>query len=621
MTRRDWALLALTLLATTAAYHAVCGLGFVYDDLALVRTNPSIRSFANVGDWFARSFWSEVYNPADAGRIPYYRPVVTATLAFGYALSGLEPWGYHAIGLTLHLANVALVYALGRRFYGSGGAVVAALGFGLLPVHTENVAWVSGVSDVVATVFGLTGSLLLLRAAECSPYARVEAAAGFFSITLSFFAKESALLLPVGVLMVDLLTRARDSRRNLWPWLAIPIAGAVYFACRVAVFGAGAGFDLVQTELALPAWRLASLRFELLASYVEGLVNPFSLNAFRVLRVDLEPSSPEIRRAWWTVAGLAALLVTLGAASQRWKGLRPPFAFVAFVLLLTLPQIARPQSLGHFVYADRYLYVPSVGFCWLLGYVFGILFKRSRAAAVLAAIPLLTAYGLRTEERVPVWRDEFTFFTQSAADSPDCATVQCALGRIHLDRYQREGRRADLDRARSHFAATIDKELREHVFVSNQDVLQAYLGLAGIHMIEGRPEAALSVYEQAIERYPDSEDAHMLAGIALAELGNTGRAEAEFLAALRLRPRFSQALYNLGNLHLNRGDYSIAVQNLREALDLDPESPEIRLALGTALYNVGRREEAAEVLRWIEAHLPDHPANVKIREFLESSKR
>jgi tetratricopeptide (TPR) repeat protein len=619
--RRQAAALALALAATAVAYHGVLTAGFVYDDLALVKTNPSIRSLSHAGEWFSRSFWRDVYNPADADNIPYYRPVVTLTLAMGYAISGLDAWGYHALNLGLHLVNVALVFVFALRFGGTASAAVAALAFGLLPVHTENVAWISGVSDVVATALGLTGSLLLVRATE-SPHRRALAAAGgFAAILLSFLAKESALTLPVAMLGVFLLTTDGVKLRALWPWLAVPAAGAVYMACRVAVFGPAAGFDLVQTHLALPEWRLRSLRYELLSSYTGSFVQPFDLNAFRVLRVDLTPESPEIARAWWTALTFAAVFFAAGLASLRWRAARAPFAFLVFIVLLTLPQMARPQSLGHFVFADRYLYVPSLGFCWLLGTLHGLAARVSSLTAAAAFAVLLCAFGWRTTDRVPAWRDEFALFAQSEKDSPDCATVLCALGRIHLERYQQKGDRQDLDVARAKFAAIVDKRLRERVFVSNQDLLQAYLGLAGIHMLEGRPEAALSVYEQAIERYPRSEDAHMLAGVALAQVGNTGRAEDELLKALELRPKFSQAHYNLGNLYLIRGELARAAASLRMALDIDPEFVEARLALATALVNDGKPDEAASVLRWVVEKRPDHPAIPKVRSFLESLKK
>ena len=118
MRRSSWIALAAVLAATAIAYHAVCRGGFVYDDLALVQSNPTIRSFANIGDWFTRSFWRDVYNPADSDHIPYYRPVVTCVLALGHALGGDSPLAYHLIDLALHLTSTALVFSWQSVFLG-----------------------------------------------------------------------------------------------------------------------------------------------------------------------------------------------------------------------------------------------------------------------------------------------------------------------------------------------------------------------------------------------------------------------------------------------------------------------------------------------------------------------
>ena len=99
------------------------------------------------------------------------------------------------------------------------------------------------------------------------------------------------------------------------------------------------------------------------------------------------------------------------------------------------------------------------------------------------------------------------------------------------------------------------------------------------------------------------------------------RATSETDKALELRPKFSQAHYNLGNLYLNRAELARAAASLRMALDIDPEFVEARLALATALVNDGKPDEAAAVLTWIVEKRPDHPAIPKVRSFLESLKK
>ena len=634
MRRSSWIALAAVLAATAIAYHAVCRGGFVYDDLALVQSNPTIRSFANIGDWFTRSFWRDVYNPADSDHIPYYRPVVTCVLALGHALGGDSPLAYHLIDLALHLTSTALVFFLAIRFLGDSpralaGAAAAGLAFGLHPAHTEDVAWVSGVSDVVATALALGASICCLRASDLlagagpsGGAARSRIAAfltgGFFLALLAFLAKESALALPFAVAAADWLIAEKVGIRRALPWLAVLAAAAAYMAARVGIFGPRAGFDITQTDMALPDWRYRSLRIELFANYLQTLAWPFDLNAFRPLRVDLTPDSPEIHLARWITGGAALGGAILAALAARHRAARAPLAFVLVMALTILPQIASPRSLGHFVFADRYLYIPSIGFCWLLGWAFAKAAEVRLGLAILLFAPWLCAYGWKTLERVPVWSDERSLFTQSAIESPDCATVRLALGRLALDEYQRSGDAKDLDAAFARFASAIEQGLRNRVFVSNQDVLQAYLGLASIHMIRHRVEEALSVYQQAIDLYPSCEEAHMLAGVALAQLGNLAQAESQLKRAIELRPTYGAAHYNLANYYFNQNQLSLAEASARDALRIEARNVETRQLLGTILANLGKKGEAAEVLRPILEQNPNHPSAARIRAFLES---
>ncbi len=585
------------------AYGGVLRNGFVYDDRALVEGNPAIRSFSNAGDWLTRSFWASAYNPADADRVPFYRPVMTAVLATGHAIGGEDPAVFHALALAFHLAATALLFALARRFLPPAGALAAAALFGLTPVHTETVAWVSGMVDAVAATFALAAALACLAAGDAAgtPGRRGRAAilsgATALLALLSFLSKESALGIPAAILVADLLLSRRPLRPRLLPYAGYALALVAYLALRMRVYGLDAGFGIRQTWFGLPAWRSTTLPFELFAGHLGKLFEPFGLNAFRTLRVDLEPLGAEILLAFGLCGLWAAALAALALGSLRRSGLRAPLAFAAFVTLTILPMVVRPSSLGYFPFAERFLYVPSLGWALLAGWIAAALARRAPWAAAAIVVVVATAFAWRTAERVPVWRTEETLFGRSAVDSPDCAAVHRALGRIAMERYERTGDPAELDVAFEAYARTIDRSLRDRVFVSSEDVIQAHLGLAWIHLIRGRAEEALSIGQQVSEEYPTNEHAAVLAGVAAAALGDVDRAERELRRAVDLRPNFGRARFNLGRLLYGRGAHDAAVLELRTAVDLEPTNADARYFLGCALFATGQPDAALPELQ------------------------
>ena len=70
--------------------------------------------------------------------------------------------------------------------------------------------------------------------------------------------------------------------------------------------------------------------------------------------------------------------------------------------------------------------------------------------------------------------------------------------------------------------------------------------------------------------------------------------------------------YNLGISYLNRGDNEKAVENLKDALDLDPKQPLGWLNLSTAYYQMGKINESIDATRQI---MKFHP-NIKDRDDL-----
>src|SRR5204862_509452 len=122
------------------------GNGFVLDDLSIIVSNPLIRSLSNLPRIFSSHYW---YPELQSGDL--YRPLTVATYALNYAAGGLNPWGYHAVNVLLHMACSCLVFLLFNRLLASTTAAgFAAVLFAVHPLHTEAVASVIGRAELLA---------------------------------------------------------------------------------------------------------------------------------------------------------------------------------------------------------------------------------------------------------------------------------------------------------------------------------------------------------------------------------------------------------------------------------------------------------------------------------------
>src|SRR5277367_7018030 len=119
-----------------------------------------------------------------------------------------------------------------------------------------------------------------------------------------------------------------------------------------------------------------------------------------------------------------------------WRRARP-YAFALFWLGLTIAPALNARWMAANVYADRYLYLPSVGFSWLLAG--GILWCWYRTAPrqpilkwSLVAACAVVAMAASTEivARNRDWRSDQTLIVATLKDRPDSPNMLSDLGRM-----------------------------------------------------------------------------------------------------------------------------------------------------------------------------------------------
>lgn len=103
-------------------------------------------------------------------------------------------------------------------------------------------------------------------------------------------------------------------------------------------------------------------------------------------------------------------------------------------------------------------------------------------------------------------------------------------------------------------------------------------------------------YREAIELYkPGADKSAVLAnktGIAYHQLLELGNAQKYYEKAIKLNPRYAEALNNLGTVHYARKSFRRAIEFYKKALRVTPESASVLSNLGTAYFARKNYEEA-----------------------------
>ena len=129
---------ALTLWTGVLYFRAVPH-AFVYDDQPQIVRNASIQTFPGTLDYFTRGV---DFNPEFTGYGgQFYRPLFYLSLWADSALWGSHPSGFHTTNIVLHALNGILVFLLAAEIFSETAALLCALVWLTVPVHSEVVAW------------------------------------------------------------------------------------------------------------------------------------------------------------------------------------------------------------------------------------------------------------------------------------------------------------------------------------------------------------------------------------------------------------------------------------------------------------------------------------------------
>ncbi|HSC71389.1 MAG TPA: tetratricopeptide repeat protein, partial [Candidatus Methylomirabilis sp.] len=499
---------------------------FVFDDTLVILEDPMV-----IGTSSLRGVFNQQVQVTDVV-LGYYRPITILLYRLDWILWGENPAGYRLTNLLWHLLATFLVYRVAVRTTGRiMAAWAAAMIFALLPAHTESIGWIQGRVDIVATVLGLFAHLSWLRAKERrgSPAWYWGGLSGT-AFLAALLVKEVAAALPLawGVWEVSAIAGLTPSHRralvrSLVPGAcAILLAALTYAVLRSLVVGALVTFPI---SLSPPGLRALAL-LVMLAEYGRTLLLPDpTLVFYRPLFV--APSLSAV------TVSLSTLLALSGGLIVAWRRARPLFPWIAWIPITLAPPLLfalyAPAPERGFYTAERFLYLPSVGWCLLLGFVVASAYESARSLATsrsvgIALAGLLVGYVGLTLIRLQPWADPIDFYTAMRAQPGLPREMQVFvhndLGRIYLER-------GEFPAARAEFLGAL---------VLKPDYALAHNNLGVMFIREGKPGEARRWLEAAIRLDPTHSDTYGNLGAAYEAAGDLVAARRAFEAGLRVAP-------------------------------------------------------------------------------------
>jgi protein O-mannosyl-transferase len=590
--------LVLVLVLTAIVYGQTWHFDFVnYDDASYVYDNPHIVDGLTVET--ARWAMTTRY-------FGNWIPVTWLSYLVDVSVFGVEPGALHVHNAVGHAVNALLLYFVvflyTKRLRIS---LLLALIFVVHPMHVESVAWISERKDILSTLFGLLCLIGYQRYAtnlKSMTYLITLMLFGF-----SLMAKPMLITLPVILLILDYYPLERfgdlQARKRVFfekiPFVLLSI-GDIF-----VTIWTQSGINAIQSSSTLPFSERLPNAIHSYGMYMVKFFIPHSMIPFY----------PHSQGTLGLLKPALALVLLIAITVVCWhkRKTRPAAMFGWAWYLITLVPVIGIVQVGGQAMADRYTYIPYIGFSIFVvavvtSYVGNSIPKRNGFLAITVMwLVMLTTLAI---QQTSYWKNSVTLFTHTIEHSPDNMTALTNLGEAYLNikgyekaddtiRYALSVMPNSIDNLRN--MAQVYRETNRlseseavlrNALVLNPKNSETLNHLAMTLLDSHRPTEAVPLLHEALELNPEYSDAHNNLGNALLTMDDIDTALFHFTTSLELKPNQAETWSNLGAAYLMKPDFERAVEPLQRSLELDPENAVTLTNYAVSLMSLGNVEGA-----------------------------
>jgi tetratricopeptide (TPR) repeat protein len=586
---------AVIIIATLAVFFPTIQNGFTnWDDGYYLVNNPDIRtlSLENISTIFS-SFY-----------VAQYVPLVVLSFAVEVHFFGLDPFVIHFTSLFIHLMTTIMIFSVVKRWkFSDEAAFFAALLFGIHPLHVEAVAWTSARKDILSSFFLFSSMLSYYRFEKDEGHHRLQYGLSLLFFLAAICSKATVMFLPFFFMAESLITGTSFKRtvRNMVPFILISLffSGLVIFSLDDAGgLSFGKKFSFIES--------LVIAGYDIIF-YLSKTVVPVGLSSVYPFPVN---TNGELAAEIYLGAGAFILISALSVFYRRTiSQYAVPLAFFFCALLPTLQLI----SFGSMIAADRFMYVPILGLLTVMASLFQRVFENRRYHQLFPFIifgGIAAAYGLVTSQRVPVWRDSETLWTDAIKNYPEFPISYFSRGQYYFTLQK-------FDKAFSDFNTAVELAPNYPHALNMRGYLSAIRGDRGDakrdfnKVIALQPSYSVAYYNRGLvfagENALDSAvmdltraitldslftEAYLQRGIISLKRKDIQQTLSDLTVVLTREPGNGQALFHRGIAHLGRERFTEALSDLLKAHSIDPERKETVLNLSRLYSHFGKRDSA-----------------------------
>ncbi len=527
-----WKALVLVFALTLVAYIQLYNKPFLLDDHDYVESWQLIKDWRNIPRFF---FGYTTPN----GQEGVFGPLKTLIHAINYHLFGLTPWKHYMFSMGVYLMILFSVYNISLFFLKDRLQVfLCTLLFALHPIHLEYLTITGGV-DAVGVLFLFTAFFYYIHSAKVSDrQSRSYMRRAVIFSWMSIFLNELCLILPMLFLWYDFCyscdTYNNNENNNLSLWRkyngiikrSFPFffIALFYALCKYLSFG-----SVTRGEYLYGSFYLTMLvTIKAWAKYIFIMFFPITLTHDHVISKGIYSFGFDdfdelavLSQSLFEPQVLFSLLVLGYIMYLAYKYYNTDrlitFCIGWFFLSLLVSSNIIPCGV---LFAERYLFIGSLGFCLLFGYLLGKLLRSKlkilSSLGYLIILVVVLFFIIRIFLRVEDMKSDVTVYESAIRANPYSALMRKELGIVATE------------------AGDYDK--------------------------------AIKSFKQAIALRPNYPLAYFAMAEAYLQKGDIENSKYALEEAIRLDPEYAEAYYNLAGLYAHEGNRMKAELLLNKAL-------------------------------------------------------
>lgn len=423
----------IIVLAVIISFISIFPNEFVWDDEDLIVNWEAIRSYKNIPAAFIA--------PTHPSYLDTYRPIRFVLATMTYSLFGENPTGYHATTLAIHLACTLLIFGIVKKLTNQPYApFLTSLLFGVHPVHTEAITWISSGLDMIGIVFLLLSLYIFLKDAP----KQYGGTTSLIYAVLAYFSLELTIIFPALLALILWTQHKHSSWHTFRPIIPYGIGAITFLLLRQMFVPVHGEFVYIDGNILLTIMTMSRA----FLVYLIALISPMNLtvnhalgNGISSFMVEISNDFPHtlaaIRAQRLTDSSVIMTILILVGSTTTAVIARKNNSLITLAIGWTLLALLPVSNIIpiHTLMAERYLYLSSFGFCLLLSIAFGFIIRTKpygKQLGIIAISSLIIWYMTLTIQRNMEWKSNLSLWQTAVERNSTSYIAAVALGKQYL---------------------------------------------------------------------------------------------------------------------------------------------------------------------------------------------